>query len=381
MERRNTNCVKWVLVSQQFGTTDILPMWVADMDLSSPPEVVTAIKERANHPVYGYTIRPDSYYQAFIDWIKGRHDWEIDQDWLVDTPGVVPAMAACVQEFTDPGDKILVQTPVYYPFYNIVKNNGRQLVTSPLLAENGVYTMDFSDLRQKFVDGVKMILLCSPHNPVGRVWTEAELRQLGELCLEYNVKIISDEIWSDLVFLGHNHLPIASLSQELAELVVTCMAPSKTFNIAGLNNAIAVIPNDKWRRNLNRRMKMNEMQLGNVFAIAAFEAAYSYGASWLTDLLELLKRNRDYVVTELSDYQGVEVIRSEGTYLLWIDFRSLGVSHSQIEKSLVKHGKVGLSDGRTFGKEGDRYFRMNIGCQSELVAEGTSRIKLAIDNI
>lgn len=381
MDRRNTNCVKWDFIYQQFGTTDILPMWVADMDLESPPKVVEAITERAKHPVYGYTIRPDSYYQAFIDWTEGRHNWKISRKWLVDTPGVVPAMAACVQEFTQPGDQILVQTPVYYPFYNIIKNNGRQLVSSPLVIENGIYKMDFSDLRQKFAAGVKVILLCNPHNPVGRVWTEAELYQLGELCLEYNVKIVSDEIWSDLVFPEHNHVPIANISHELAELTITCMAPSKTFNIAGLNNAIAIIANDEWRQNYTRRLKMNEMQLGNVFAIAGFEAAYTHGADWLTDLLKLLKRNRDYVISELSGYHGVEVTQSEGTYLLWINFRALGKSHSQIEESLIKHGKIGLSDGRTFGKEGDSYFRMNIGCQTELVAEGTLRIKLAIDNL
>lgn len=377
IERRGTHCEKWDNLKRLYGRDDLLPMWVADMDLPSPPQVAAALQERAQHPVYGYTFRPDSYYQAFRDWVKQRHKWEIELNWISDTPGVVPALAFCVTAFTEPGDQILIQTPVYKPFFQVVTSNGRRLVESPLIEEAGYYRMDYDHLRQKFAQGVKMMILCSPHNPVGRVWTEQELTLLGELCLEYEVKLVTDEIWADLVFPPHQFTPMAALP-EYANQTISLMAPSKTFNIAGLHNAAAVIPNPKWKQTFDRALKNFHLNSGNIFAITGFTAAYQHGASWLDELLVLLKANCQLAVRMLNEFCGVKVRQPEGTYLLWLDFRSFNLEPQRIMEVLVEQGRIALSDGRSFGRQGSGFFRMNIGCPQWMVREGIERIQRSV---
>ena len=376
--RKGTNCEKWDRLDQVSGRDDLLPMWVADMDLPVPPEVVKAIKLRAGHPAYGYTFRPDSYYQAFIDWALRRHGWQINFEWLSDAPGVIPALALCINALTDPGDQILIQTPVYGPFYHVVSSNNRKLATSPLLEDRGYYRMNYDDLAAKFAKGVKMLILCNPHNPVGRVWTLDELRHLGELCLAYDVKIVADEIWADLVFPPFKYHPMAAAGHELARQTITLMAPSKTFNIAGLHNSVAVIPNKEWKRSYDQATKRAYLGFANVFSVTAFTAAYCHGGEWLDQLLPYLKSNCDQVVAALDGYCSLRVRPPEGTYLVWLDFRGLELDQDLLIRMLVEHGKIGLSDGRFFGREGDGFMRMNVGCPRSMVMDGISRIKKSI---
>lgn len=378
IERRNTASMKWDQTRVVFGTDDLLPMWVADMDLPSPPQVVKALKQRVEHPIYGYTYRPDSYYQAFRKWQLHNHQWAVSRHSLSDAPGVIPALNIIINSFTEPQDQVLIQPPVYRPFFRVIQDNNRHLVESPLSENNGYYQMDFVDLRQKFASGVKMIIFCSPHNPVGRVWREDELRMLGELCLEYNVKIVCDEIWSDLVFQPHKHIPIATLSQDIANQTITCLAPSKTFNIAGLNNAIIVIDNQQWKEQYDKQLKRYDLAMGNVFAITAFEAAYEFGLSWLEELLGLLVNNHNLVASELTEYAKCQVTQAEGTYVTWLDMRKVDCDPDRLMQALVQRGKIGLQDGRVFGKQGHGFFRMNIGCPPTVVADAINRIKLSL---
>lgn len=376
--RRGTDCEKWDGMAQVFGRDDLLPMWVADMDLPAPPQVVDALKNRAEHQVYGYAFRPDSYYQAFIDWNRQRHHWQISPECLSDAPGVIPAMALCIHTYTAPGDQILIQTPVYRPFFDVVTDNKRKLVTSPLVEDQGYYQMDYDDIAQKFAQGVRMMILCNPHNPVGRVWTADELKRLGELCLAYDVKIITDEIWADLVYPPHRYQPMAAINRDLANQTIALLAPSKTFNIAGLHNSIAVIHNKDWKKQYDQALKRAHLDFANIFSVVAFTAAYRFGGEWLDQLLGHLKSNCHQVTAALDGYGGIRIRPPEGTYLLWLDFRSLGLGQDLIIKALVEHGKLGLSDGRSFGREGDGYMRMNVGCPRSMVTEGIARIKESI---
>lgn len=376
--RRGTDCEKWDGMVDVFGRDDLLPMWVADMDLPAPPQVVEAVIRRAEHPVYGYTFRSEGYYQAFINWHCKRHRWQIDQEWLSSGPGVIPALALCVNSLTDPGDQVLIQTPVYRPFYHVVAENRRTLVTSPLVEENGYYRMDYDDLAHKFAQGVKMIILCNPHNPVGRVWTVDELRRLGELCLTYNVKIVADEIWCDLVYPPLEYQPMAAVSSEIGQQTIALLAPSKTFNIAGLAGSVTVIPNRQWKQVYDQALSRLHLELANIFSLTAFTAAYRYGEAWLDQLLNMLQSNCELVVDALNGYEGIRVRRPEGTYLLWLDFRSLSLEHDTLVKALVEHGKIGLSSGRSFGREGTGFMRMNVGCPHSLVLDGIDRIKYTI---
>ncbi|MFB5067010.1 MAG: MalY/PatB family protein [Candidatus Wallacebacter cryptica] len=380
IERRGTNCEKWDGLAQVYGRDDLLPLWVADMDLPSPPEVTAAVRERAEHPVYGYTFRPDQYYQAFIDWLNNRHSWKIEREWVCDTPGVVPALALCVTTFTDPGDQVLIQTPVYRPFFQVVTRNGRNLIESSLVEEDGYYRMDYEDLEEKFARGVKLMILCSPHNPVGRVWTEPELTRLGDLCREYGVTLVSDEIWGDLVLPPHRFVSMAALPA-YAEQTVALLAPSKTFNIAGLHNAAAVIPNPQLKREFDQALKRCFLTSGNIFALTAFTAAYQYGGPWLDEVLELLQSNFDLAVAALNGFHGIRVRQPEGTYLLWLDFRSLNIEHHKILQTLVDHGRIALSSGLSFGKEGSGFFRMNIGCPQSVVLNAVKRIQSSVENL
>jgi len=381
IDRWGTDCEKWDNLGEVFGRDDLLPMWVADMDFPSPPQVVEALVRRAKHPVYGYTYRSDAFYEAFIGWLAQRHGWNVNRDWLSDAPGVIPGIVLCVEAFTEPGDQILIQTPVYRPFFQVVQRTGRQLVESPLVLDTGRYVMDFTDVRAKFAQGVKMMILCSPHNPVGRVWTENELRCLGELCLEYNVKIVVDEIWSDLVFRPHKHYSLAALSPQLAAQTITCMAPSKTFNIAGLNTAVIIIPNAQWKQQYDSAIRRAHLSSGNVFGITAFTAAYTNGAEWLDQLLQVLQQNRDLAVAELNDYFGTQVYPPEGTYLLWLDFRSICPDPELLMHALINYGKVGLSNGLAFGNNGRGFFRLNFGCPQTVLMDGLTRIKRTLEHL
>ncbi|OMF68353.1 MalY/PatB family protein [Paenibacillus glucanolyticus] len=382
IDRTCTNCQKWDNVPTVFGVPDALPMWVADMDFAAPPAVVEALHKRVEHGVFGYTFPPDSYREAISDWMKKRHSWNIQQEWIQFCPGVVPALSLIVDAFTEPGDQVVIQTPVYPPFYSVVQEHGRELVHNPLLlSEEGDYTMDFEDLEKSFSTGhVKMIILCSPHNPVGRVWSRAELDRLASLCQQYDVLVVSDEIHADLVFEPGAHTPFAALSEDAAERSIICTAPSKTFNIAGLNTANIIIPNAQLRSKF--RKILNRYAIGSItpMGAAATEAAYREGEPWLDELLVYIRGNMELVVHYVREHlPELKVVMPEATYLLWIDFRGMGIPHEELNRFLVQQAKLGLNSGAAFGKEGDGFMRMNLACTRATVQEALSRLHQAIE--
>lgn len=374
IDRRNTDSIKW----KTYGE-DILPMWVADMDFQAPPQVIAAIQQRAEHGIYGYAVRPDSYYQSMIDWMRRRHGWEIKRKWLAHSPGVVTALDLAVHAFTQPGDKIIVQPPVYFPFFTIVKNNGRQLVFNQLSAENGYYRMNLIDLERKIDNRTRALMLSSPHNPVGRVWSKDELIALGELCLRKNLLIFSDEIHSDLILPGHKHIPLALLSPELAEITITIIAPSKTFNVPGLYTAAAIIPNPKLHTQFDHMLENMALNNSNTFGMVGLEAAYRYGEEWLEALLDYLQGNIDFAIRFFQErVPKIKVVCPEGTYLLWLDCRDLGLDHDRLRDLFLKQAKVAMNEGHTFGPGGEGFMRMNLGCPRSVVQEGLERIERAV---
>lgn len=377
IDRRNSDSNKWRMYGE-----DVLPMWVADMDFRAPPAVIDAIQRRAEHGIFGYPVRPASYYESIIDWMRRRHNWEIKREWLAHSPGVVTALDLAVHAFTQPGDKIIVQPPVYFPFFIIVRNNGRQLVFNQLCPENGYYRMDLSDLERKIDSRTRALILCSPHNPVGRVWSKAELTALGELCLRKNILIFSDEIHSDLILPGHKHLPLAAISPEIANITITLIAPSKTFNIPGLYTAAAIIPNPKLHSQFSLMLENFALITSNTFGLVGLEAAYRHGDDWLAELINYLQANIDYAIRFFQQrIPQIKVTCPEGTYLLWLDCRELGLDHDNLRDLFLKQAKVALNEGHTFGPGGEGFMRMNIGCPRSLVQEGLERIERAVKTL
>lgn len=382
VNRMGTSSVKWDYLDKVFGNKDVLPLWVADMDFEVPQPVTDAIVKRAQHGVYGYTDRPDSFYASISQWMKKRHGWHIDNEWITVCPGVVPALCFSVLSFTEPGDKVLLQSPVYHPFFSAIEDNGRIFVNNQLRQENGRYEIDFEDLEAKLGSGVKAMILCSPHNPVGRVWSREELKRVGELCARYEVIIISDEIHSDLVYSGSTHTPTASISEELAKRTVTCIAPSKTFNIAGLSTSAVIIPDKAMRDKFRNILKRLGIEMSNLFGITALEAAYNDGEEWLDQVLEYLDGNLDYMVDYFSTrIPQIKVSKPQGTYLAWLDCRELGMNQKDLVDFFINKARVGLNDGIAFGPGSEGFMRMNVACPRSLLAEALKRIEQAVNNL
>ncbi|GET30582.1 MalY/PatB family protein [Prolixibacter sp. SD074] len=379
IERSGTNCVKYDRLEQYCGNADALPMWVADTDFRVPDFIMSAIRERAEHEVLAYSFRPESYHQSIVDWMKKRHGWDIEREWISFSPGVVPAITILIMALTEPDDKVIVQPPVYFPFFTCVKGSGRKMVENPLKLENGRYYFDFEDLKAKIDDKTKMLLLSSPHNPGGMVWTKEELTELGSICKEKGVIIVSDEIHSDLVYPGHKHVPLPSISEELAEITVVCMAPNKTFNIAGLSSAFLVIPQKKMRVRYERLLNVLHVQGGNIFGTVATEAGYAHGEEWLGELLEYLQGNLNYLNEFMARHlPKIKVMQPESTFLVWLDFRDYGLNEKEMKEVLVNKAGVAMNVGSTFGTGGEGYFRMNIGCPRSTLQEGLERIEKAL---
>jgi len=382
IDRRRTGCVKWDFNQKIFGREDVLPLWVADMDFQVPPAVIEALVNRAKHGIYGYSDGMDGYYEAIISWMQKQHQWLIERDWIMFSPGIVPALNELVRSLTKSGDKILLQSPVYPPFFSAIRNHGHEVVNSQLRLEDNRYTMDFSDLEEKFAAGVKMMILCNPHNPVGRVWERAELERLGRLCLAYDVLIVSDEIHGDLIYEGYQHIPFATLSDELAMQSIVCTAPSKTFNLAGLQTSNLIIPNPNYREAFRSSQNLTGIHHPNVFGITALEAAYQCGGDWLDQLMHYLKGNVEFVINFLEqELPQIKAIPPEGTYLIWLDFRQLEMESKDLQNFLVQKAGVGLNAGYLFGPGGEGYARLNLGCSRLLLEEGLNRIKTAIQGI
>ena len=379
VDRTGTESLKWVYPRKVLKVEDAIPMWVADMDFEAPPAVVEAIRNRAAHGIYGYPLVPPSFWQAAIGWLGRRHGWEVRKDEMAMTPGIVPALNYAVRAFTKPGDGVIIQTPVYFPFYHAVENNGRRVVRNPLRFDGRRYTMDLEDLERKLDEGGRMLILCSPHNPVGRVWTREELEAIGRLAVERDLLVVSDEIHHDLIFKGSRHVPFASLSPALAERTVTCIAPSKTFNIPGLSTAAIIASNPKLLEAFEDETERAGFELGQVFGIVGFEAAYSQGDDWLDELLSYLEANVDFMEKFLGEQiPGIRLVRPEGTYLALLDCRGLGLEPAALNDFFLKKARVYFSDGAMFGKELEGFVRMNFACPRSVLAEALERIERAV---
>ena len=333
---------KWDGRKKIFGREDIIPMWVADMDFESPKPVVDAIVKRAEQSVFGYTFRPSSYSESIINWFSKRYNWEINKEWLNYSPGVVPALSFIALSFSHPGDKIIVQSPVYRRFFEVITPNGRQVLNNPLLLKNGRYTIDFDDFEKKASDSrAKLFFLCNPHNPVGRVWSREEIIKLGKICIKNNVIIVSDEIHSDLIYKGYKHVVFASISEEFAQNSITLNSPSKTFNLAGLQTSIVIIPNKKYYKIYDNKISSLKVGRSNVFGLVALEAAYNFGENWLEQLLEYLEGNLKYLTNFFKEkVPKIKVIKPEGTYLVWLDCRQLALNDLELREFMIEKAMV-----------------------------------------
>lgn len=380
LDRRGTSCIKYDDLFERFGSDDLLPLWVADMDFSVPKCISEAVKDRAEHDIYGYTFRDNESISAFVEWSKRRYSWEIDSDWVTSSPGVVTGLSLSILALSEKGDKILIQPPVYPPFFEIVKDSKRRLIESPLILEEGKYVMDFDDIERKFAGGIKLMIICNPHNPVGRAWNSEELIRLGELCVKYNVLLISDEIHADLILPGKKHVPMASLSDEIAGVTITAMAPSKTFNVAGLSSSIVVIPNKNIKERYEKMLYSLHLGLGNVFGHVALKAGYSCGDEWVDKLMEYIKGNLDFTRTYIENkLPKVRLIEPDATFLLWLDFKEHNISNEELNELFITKGKLALNNGTSFGIEGEGFFRLNIGCPRDVLREALDRIVISLD--
>ncbi|MDB5053523.1 MAG: cystathionine beta-lyase [Bacilli bacterium] len=382
INRYNTNSYKWDQSQKLFGDKDILPLWVADMDFESPPAVKEILNERAKHGIYGYTIITEGYLNAITSWFQRRHHWVLDPKWLIDTPSVVTALSLAVELFSEPGSSVIVQSPVYYPFYSVISMNDRKVANNPLIIRNGRYEMDYENLEEWMKAGSKLMLLCSPHNPGGRVWERNELMRLGELCQQYGVMVVSDEIHCDLVFTGKNHIPFASLSEEFAQNSLICLAPTKTFNMPGLQSSFVAISNAKIREKFAHRIKSLNLHMTNFFAPDAVQAAYDHGEVWLDELLIYLQGNIDYTMNFIAEQLPVlKPMRPEGTYLLWIDCRGLNRDTASLKELMFGKAKVAFSEGSIFGLEGRGFLRINLACPQSVLREALDRFSHAVQQL
>lgn len=391
LDRHNTDCVKWDQTCTIFGSDDVLPMWVADMDFPVPKPVTEALIKRAQHEAYGYSFAPPSVLEAITERLWRLYNWKVDPEWILFTPGVVPAVHAAVRAFTAPGDEVVLQSPVYYPFWSAVRENGSQVANNELRWDGTRYIMDLEGLKQIFLphasgmstcpSRAKMIVLCSPHNPVGRVWTRNELEAVGDIALANNAIVVSDEIHCELMLNGSHHTPFASLSPELEQNSIVCMAPSKTFNLAGLATSFIIVPNPQLRAGLQRRITG---AVGSVtpFGYTALEASFREGDDWLTQVLHYIEGNVTYAQLFVQDHMPqVKIMPIEGTYLLWLDFRTLGMNVHELSVFLREKAKIGLDEGYVFGPGGEGFARMNIACPRSTVQEGLTRIADAIRSL
>ena len=380
IERRNTACLKWDGAASRYGVADddLLPMWVADMDFRPPEAVMEAMVRRATHGIYGYPAGLEAYHQALGSWLRRRHGWEVQTEWITSAPGVVATVNLLIRTFTTRGDGVVVQPPVYYPFFSGVEENGCRLLYNRLRFDGERYTIDFEDLEEKLRQA-KLLVLCSPHNPVGRVWTREELLRLGGLCVKHGVLVISDEIHFDLVFSGHTHTVFATLSEEFAQHCIVCTSPSKTFNLAGLKPAMAIIPSERLRRDFRHTLRACGIGSPNVFCLDAVKAAYECGEPWVNDLLGYLEGNAAFLQRFVAEeIPQLCAVRSEGTFLAWLDCTSLGLAPKALEQLLLTKARLVLNQGYTFGPGGEGFVRINFGCPRTVLEDGLNRLARAV---
>jgi len=386
--RENSGSIKWDRVQDIFGY-DVIPMWIADMDFPVAKPIINALQKRIEHPFFGYTDPDPSLSNSVIQRMKKKFGWEIKPEWIVFTPGVIPALNTAVRSLTHPGDDIILQQPVYHPFFNVVKNSGCQIVNNGLLLKNGLYEMDYADLELKFhrsasqtsSNRTKVIILCNPHNPIGRLWQTEELIKMGKIVIRNGGIVISDEIHCEILFKGYHHTPFAMLSQEFEQNCIVCMSPSKTFNLAGLEVSSIIIPNKKLRDEFNN-VRSGILPGPNLLAYKAMEAAYRYGDEWLNQMLEYLQGNLNFLQQYFTnEIRRIKVIQPQGTYLIWLDCRELHMDDQSLRKFIREKAKLGLDDGFIFGEGGSGFERMNIACPRLLLKEALTRLRTAVNSL
>jgi len=377
IDRSGSNSLKFDARQAYFGRSDVMPMWVADMDFAAPQAVTEALVSRAQHPLYGYTMYPDSLYQSMIDWCQRRYNWSVKQSDIMMCPGVVPSLHAAIEALTEPGAKVIVQPPVYFPFFSAVTQTSRELVLNPLQLKQGVYSLDLEHLESCAKQGARLLLLCSPHNPVGRVWRQDELKALLDVAERYEMTIISDEIHADLIYPGQRHLPLADMTD--AVNIITAIAPSKTFNIPGMGLSTLVVPEKQQRQQINQVFDSWHVSAANPFSISAFEAAYQHGEAWLDALMPYLANTLQWVAEfTATEIPQISLIHPEGTYLLWFDCRELGLDNQALRRFFIDEVGVGMNPGYVFGDCGGGFMRMNIGTPKKQVKQAMQQIALAI---
>lgn len=377
IDRRNTRCLKYDFAVERNMPADVLPLWVADMDFETSSYIEDAIIERAKHAIYGYSEVKTPYFDILKKWMQKHHDWDIQRKWLVKTPGVVFALAMAVKAYTEPGDAVLIQQPVYYPFSEVIVDNGRRVVSNTLyLGEDNRYHIDFEDFEQKIVENqIKLFFLCNPHNPVGRVWTKEELTRLGDICVKHHVTVVSDEIHEDFVFKG-KHQVFANVKKEYEDITVTCTAPSKTFNIASLMISNILIPNPELKRKFKKQLDAAGISQLNVLGLVACEAAYEHGEEWYQAMHAYVKANIEFVKQYAEEQlPGVNMVEQEGTYLVWLDFRGTGLGVEELDDKIINQAKLWLDSGKIFGSCGEGFQRINVACPRKVLEEAMDRIK------
>ncbi|MGA2977083.1 MAG: MalY/PatB family protein [Spirochaetia bacterium] len=379
INRRGTSSLKWDFEQKHTGSTGLLPLWVADMDFTAPREIVDAIRQRVEHGIFGYTLEPDSYFEAAASWLERRHGWSVRRDWMVASSGVIPSLTAAILALTRPGDGVVIQPPVYHPFALRIAGNGRRVVENPLALSGMRWDMDLEGLARVVDNDTRMLVLCSPHNPVSRVWERDTLARLGDFCGRRGIVIVSDEIHCDLVMRGHRHVPLASVSEAAASNSVTLMSATKTFNLAGLGGSLTIIPDAGLRERFNTVHRAVFAGTANAIAVPAAEAAWRNGGRWLDELLEYIEENCLFMTRYLAEHlPAAKVFPLEGTYLALIDMRSLGLTDEELKERLLRVAGVWLDEGVKFGRGGEGFQRLNLACPSAILAEALERIVRAL---
>ena len=382
IDRRGSHCVKFDALKEMFGRDDLLSLWVADMDFATPDFIIDALKERLEHPVLGYPVQYDGYWQSIVDWVYSHHGWRVEREWMRYIPGIVKGIGMVINAFTQPDDKIIIQPPVYHPFRLVPEHNGREVLTNPLIREGDTYRMDFEQLEQIIDDKCKILILANPHNPIGITWDRQTLARLAEIAIKHNLIVISDEIHCDMALYGNRHTPFASVSDEAARCSITFSAPSKTFNIAGIVSSYTVVPNPVLREKFFSWLTANEMDMATIFAMTATEAAFTEGEEWRQQMLAHIESNIDYIDNFLKEnIPAVRAIKPQASFLVWLDFTALGLPHEKLIDFLVNEAHLAMNDGAMFGAGGEQHTRLNVGTQRAVLEQAMKQLKEAIDKL
>ena len=382
IDRRGTHCVKFDALKEMYGREDLLSLWVADMDFATPDFIIDALKRRLDHPVLGYPVQYDGYWQSVVDWIRSHHGWQVEREWMRYIPGIVKGIGMVVNVFTKPGDKIIIQPPVYHPFRLVPEHNDREIVMNPLRQVGDTYEMDFEQLEQVIDDKCKILILANPHNPVGITWSRDTLVRLADIAVKHNLIVISDEIHCDMALYGNKHIPFASVSENAVRCSITFGAPSKTFNIAGIVSSYAIVPDPVLREKFFAWLTANEMDMATIFAMVATEAAFTEGEEWRQQMLAHIESNIDFVDEYLkANIPEVHAIKPQASYLVWLDFSALGLPHDKLIDMLVNDARLAMNDGAMFGIGGEQHTRLNVGTQRAVLEQAMKQLKEAIDKL